>query len=233
MNSLGNRIRQRLEHLQKSNKSKNQAGLAKYCKVKPPSVSKWLNGGTKTLQGHNLLRAAEYLECDPDWLATGNGAWGLQEVQKQNSTSEKTPSYTVKMLDNDFLKDFVISTTDVAPNISHIEYTENQYRQIFAAKEPDTVRISNIKADNMSGTLEQGDLVFIDTSIRKYDGDGIYLFIIGNHLHLKRLQMAGKTLLVISDNQQYKSWKINQKDKNSFVVIGKVLLGQSQIFQRF
>ena len=76
-------------------------------------------------------------------------------------------------------------------------------------------------------------LVFIDTSIRKYDGDGIYLFIIGNHLHLKRLQMAGKTLLVISDNQQYKSWKINQKDKNSFVVIGKVLLGQSQIFQRF
>ena len=233
MNSLGNRIRQRLEHLQKNNKSKNQAGLAKYCKVKPPSVSKWLNGGTKTLQGHNLLRAAEYLECDPDWLATGNGAWGLQEVQKQNSTSEKTPSYTVKMLDNDFLKDFVISTTDVAPNISHIENTENQYRQIFAAKEPDTVRISNIKADNMSGTLEQGDLVFIDTSIRKYDGDGIYLFIIGNHLHLKRLQMAGKTLLVISDNQQYKSWKINQKDKNSFVVIGKVLLGQSQIFQRF
>lgn len=232
MNTLGNRIRQRLEHLQKSNKTKTQAGLAKYCKVKPPSVSKWLNGGTKTLQGQNLLRAAEYLECDPDWLATGNGAWGLQEIQ-DDDTNDKVPSYTVKMLDNDFLKDFVISTTDIDPNISHIEYTENQYRQIFAAKEPDTVRISNMKADNMSGTLEQGDLVFIDTSINKYDGDGVYLFILGNHLHLKRLQMTGQTLLVISDNQQYKSWKINQKDKSSFVVVGKVLLGQSQNFQRF
>lgn len=233
MNTLGTRIRQRLEYLKESDKSKTQAGLAKYCKVKPPSVSKWLNGTTKTLQGQNLLRAAEYLECDPDWLATGVGIWALKNYQDNVNKDEITSSYTVKMLDNEFLKNYVISTSDITPHISHIEYTEDQYRQIFSAKEPSTVRISNMRVDNMSGTLEQGDLVFIDTSINKYDGDGIYLFVVGNHLHLKRLQMAGKNLLVISDNQQYRSWKISQKDKNSLIVIGKVLLGQSQIFQRF
>lgn len=233
MNTLAYRIRHRLKELQDLNKSKSQAGLAKYCKVKPPSVSKWLNGSTKTLQGQNLLRAAEYLECDPDWLASGNGSWGLAPINDEQADENKAAPYTVKMLDNDFLKNFIINTSDINPHISHIEYTEDQYRRIFAAKEPDSLRITNMKVDNMSGTLEPGDLVFIDISINKYDGDGVYLFIFGNHIHLKRLQMVGSNLLVISDNRQYKSWEISPKDKASLVVVGKVLLGQSQIFQRF
>ena len=45
--------------------------------------------------------------------------------------------------------------------------------------------------------------------------------------------MAGSNLLVISDNKQYKSWEISLKDRARMIVVGKVLLGQSQIFQRF
>ncbi len=225
MNTLATRIRQRLSDLQKS-----QADLAKYCQVKPPSVSKWLNGTTKILAGQNLLRASEFLECDPDWLATGKGFW--------NSQIEKTPSpqkspFVINQLDDNELGKYIIGTSDIQPNISHIEYTEDQYRRLFAAKNPDSLRITNIKADNMAGTLDTGDLVFLDMSIHQYDGDGIYLFIVGNHLHLKRLQMAGNNLLVISDNKQYRPWEITMKDRRKLIVVGKVLLGQSQIFQRF
>lgn len=227
MNTLADRIKQRLTTLNKS-----QADLAKYCKVQPPSVSKWLNGGTKTLQGQNLLRASEFLECDPDWLASGKGFWNTQ-TPSDKSDIEIVSESTIKMLDADVLGKYVISTSDIAANISHIEYTEDQYRHIFTTKRPENIRLTNIKADNMSGTLNPGDLVFVDISINRYDGDGIYLFIVGNHLHLKRLQMVGNSLLVISDNRQYKSWEITQKDRNALVVIGKVLLGQSQIFQRF
>ncbi|ATD64630.1 helix-turn-helix transcriptional regulator [Neisseria weixii] len=137
------------------------------------------------------------------------------------------------MLGEDILAQYLINTSDIAANISYIEYTEDQYRRIFTAKNPSSLRLTNIKVDNMSGTLEPGDLVFVDISTNRYDGDGIYLFIVGNHLHLKRLQMAGSNLLVISDNRQYKSWEISPKDKSTMVVVGKVLLGQSQIFQRF
>ena len=45
--------------------------------------------------------------------------------------------------------------------------------------------------------------------------------------------MVGNNLLVISDNRQYKSWEISTKSRSSLIVIGKVLIGQSQIFQRF
>lgn len=49
------------------------SALARACGVKPPSVSDWLNGRTKNLEGANLLAASRFLKVDPDWLATGKG----------------------------------------------------------------------------------------------------------------------------------------------------------------
>ncbi|WP_180296950.1 S24 family peptidase [Snodgrassella alvi] len=235
MKTLSERIKYRLNEL-----NKTQAGLCRYCKIKAPSVSKWLSGMTKTLKGENLLRAAEYLECDPDWLATGKGFWHLnvansseQATQNENLEYQAIPEFELLAITPLFLNEFIISTSDIQSSISSIHYTEEQYRRMFGAKEPQNLRITNIKADNMSGTLEPGDLVFVDTSIIKYDGDGIYLFVFSNHLHLKRVQMVGNTLMVISDNSKYQTWSITQKDKSNMNVLGKVLISQSQIFQRF
>lgn len=47
--------------------------LATACGVKPPSVSDWLSGETKTMEGSNLIAAAEFLKVRPKWLAEGVG----------------------------------------------------------------------------------------------------------------------------------------------------------------
>jgi transcriptional regulator with XRE-family HTH domain len=47
--------------------------LAAACGIKAPSVSGWLSGKTKTIEGRNLLAAAKKLRVEPDWLATGRG----------------------------------------------------------------------------------------------------------------------------------------------------------------
>ncbi|MDF3822364.1 helix-turn-helix transcriptional regulator [Leptospira sp. 96542] len=47
--------------------------LAAACGIKPPSVSGWLSGDTKTIEGKNLLAAARKLGVEPDWLANGKG----------------------------------------------------------------------------------------------------------------------------------------------------------------
>lgn len=47
--------------------------LAKACSVKPPSVSDWLSGKSKTMEGRNLLAAAEFLRVRAKWLADGIG----------------------------------------------------------------------------------------------------------------------------------------------------------------
>ena len=47
--------------------------LARAVGVKPPSVSDWLSGKSKTMEGENLLKASKFLGVNPNWLAVGNG----------------------------------------------------------------------------------------------------------------------------------------------------------------
>lgn len=50
------------------------AGLAKACGIRPPSVSDWLSGKTKSIRSEHLHAAARYLGVDAEWLATGKGS---------------------------------------------------------------------------------------------------------------------------------------------------------------
>jgi transcriptional regulator with XRE-family HTH domain len=49
------------------------ADLARACKIRPPSVSDWISGETKSISGKNLLAAARCLGVTPEWLSTGHG----------------------------------------------------------------------------------------------------------------------------------------------------------------
>lgn len=50
-----------------------QADLARAAGVRPPSVSDWFSGKTKTL-GKALLPVARFLNVNPEWLSAGKGA---------------------------------------------------------------------------------------------------------------------------------------------------------------
>lgn len=52
----------------------SQAALARAVGVKAPSVNAWCSGETKTIEGENLMRAAQALKVNPYWLATGKGS---------------------------------------------------------------------------------------------------------------------------------------------------------------
>lgn len=45
--------------------------LARQAGVTRGTVSLWVNGPTKTIEGDSLMRAARALNEDPHWLATG------------------------------------------------------------------------------------------------------------------------------------------------------------------
>ena len=55
MNTLSERIRWVMQHF-----SLTQAELARICGIKQPSVNKWVNGGTETINGVAPLRALPY-----------------------------------------------------------------------------------------------------------------------------------------------------------------------------
>lgn len=64
-------LKERLDLLMAGKRRGTKAALARFCKVKEPSVADWFNGKTKTLEGENLLNAAKFFNVSPEWLATG------------------------------------------------------------------------------------------------------------------------------------------------------------------
>lgn len=92
MKTLAERLRYAMEVLPP--KKIKGVDLARAVGVKPPSVSDWLSGKSKAMEGENLLKAAKYLGVNPLWLATGKGDHELEfidlDIQDPNlDTPEK------------------------------------------------------------------------------------------------------------------------------------------------
>ncbi|MGF0210897.1 LexA family transcriptional regulator [Acinetobacter baumannii] len=101
MNTLAERLRYAMEVLPP--KKIKGVELARAVGVKPPSVSDWLSGKSKTMEGDNLLRASKFLNVNTSWLASVTG-------EIQSSTRDK-----FKQLDiEEFKKKYNISDSDEA-----------------------------------------------------------------------------------------------------------------------
>ena len=71
MKTLAERLKYAMEVLPP--KKIKGVDLARAVGVKPPSVSDWLSGKSKNMDGPNLIRAAKFLKVNSTWLGTGVG----------------------------------------------------------------------------------------------------------------------------------------------------------------
>ncbi|MBF0784467.1 XRE family transcriptional regulator [Muribacter muris] len=120
------------------------------------------------------------------------------------------------------------SSSDLVEIVSQLHYAPEQYYEYYRGMNPNNVQVINIKGDSMFPTFSHGDLIFVDTTMTTFDGDGVYVFTYDNYTYIKRLQKAGKELLVISDNDTYKAWTISREELEQLYIHGKVKVHQSQ-----
>ncbi|EIJ9325760.1 helix-turn-helix transcriptional regulator, partial [Salmonella enterica] len=116
--------------------------------------------------------------------------------------------------------------------MSSIEYVTEEAKTLFGHRPANQVKLINVRGDSMQGTIEPGDLIFVDIGVNYFDGDGIYVFDFSGDLYVKRLQKIKSQLLVLSDNPLYKEWQITKEEMEMLHVCGKVLLSQSQQIRR-
>lgn len=121
---------------------------------------------------------------------------------------------------------------DVVEVIRSIEYVPEQARVIFGNRPEQSVKLINVRGDSMEGTIEPGDLIFVDVGVSTFDGDGIYVFDFNGDMFVKRLQKVKSQLYVISDNPRYREWTISEEEMHMLHVAGRVMLSQSQQFRR-
>jgi len=91
MNILAERLKKALQQ----STGKTQAGLARACGIKPPSVSDWMNGNTKSVEGSNLIKASEYLGVRSKWLATGLGPMNDSEQSPELFAQEQSDTHEI------------------------------------------------------------------------------------------------------------------------------------------
>ena len=84
MSHLGDRIAERLKII-----GKRPADLARATGSSRASVSDWMSGKTKEIKGHRLIKAAQFLQVSPEWLATGKPPKNRQG----SSVGEESPEY--------------------------------------------------------------------------------------------------------------------------------------------
>lgn len=212
-----------------------QGRLAKNVGMAQSSVNKLLkdaNGSRKTVE------IASVLGVRPEWLSTGEGEMTSSGERETTALYQVKPSvngvYRVDVLDvKASAGPGTIVTSDFIETIRAIEYTTEQARALFGNRPATHVKVITVNGDSMDGTISPGDQIFVDIGVTHFDGDGVYVFVFGKTLHVKRLQMQRDRLAVISDNPIYEKWYVEAGDEDSFYVMAKVLLRQSIDYKRF
>ncbi|WP_445468537.1 S24 family peptidase [Klebsiella variicola] len=187
----------------------------------------------RAAQTTKLLDIAKALRVRPEWLSSGTGA------MRADGDNDKKPShinhdvFRVDILDLAVSAGPGIVNQEFVEILHSVEYAPAEARHMFDGRKAENIRIINVRGDSMSGTIEPGDLLFVDISVKSFDGDGIYAFLYDDTAHVKRLQKMKDKLLVISDNKSYAAWDPIEKDEmNRVFVFGKVIGSMPQTYRK-
>ncbi|WP_437431941.1 XRE family transcriptional regulator [Yokenella regensburgei] len=211
----------------------SQGALAKASGVAQPTIWRLTSGNARG--STKIVEIANALGVRTEWLSTGEGSMRADGQKPAEVVAQpRTDIYRVDVLDvHASAGPGSMLSTDFIETIRAIEYTPEKGHALFGPVPSSQVKVITVRGDSMEGTIDPGDEIFVNIGVRHFDGDGVYVFVFGNTLHVKRLQMHKDKLLVISDNARYKEWYIEDGDLDRFHIMAKVLIKQTIAYKRF
>ncbi|HBW8848818.1 TPA: helix-turn-helix domain-containing protein [Klebsiella pneumoniae] len=187
----------------------------------------------KAIQTTKLLDIAKILKVRPEWLSSGSGAMRTDDEGENQSSRLNQDVFRLDILDLAVSAGPGIVNQEFVEILHSVEYAPAEARHMFDGRKAENIRIINVRGDSVSSTIEPGDLLFVDISVKSFDGDGIYAFLYDDTAHVKRLQKMKDKLLVISDNKSYAAWDPIEKDEmNRVFVFGKVIGSMPQTYRK-
>lgn len=212
---------------------KTQREFAEKAGLDPTVVSRMLYPAGKPSKRNIGEQSARQIE---DALKIGRG-WmdglGATSAVDLSVPSPNSDVYRVEVLD------LTVSAgpgtymlSDYVEVLYAIEFTSEHAHSLFGNRSPEDVKVMTVNGDSMTPTLISGDRLFVDTSVRHFQTDGVYSFVFGRTFHVKRLQMQGNKLAVLSDNPAYEKWYIEENNQDQLYVMGKALIHESIKYNR-
>lgn len=213
----------------------SQGALAKASGVAQPTIWRLSSGNARG--STRIVEIANALGVRSEWLSSGDGpmrSTSAEEPARQYSPrAGRDDVYRLDVLDISVSAGPGVINSEFVEVLRSVEYSVEDARHMFNGRKQEQIRIINVRGDSMSGTIEPGDLLFVDISVQCFDGDGIYAFIYDETAHVKRLQKMKDKILVISDNKTYTPWEpIEKEEENRMLIFGKVIGSMPQTYRK-
>lgn len=213
------------------------AGLAKQLERSESQVSQWILGSAHSETGKQRgMRpdSARYIErkCGKPvgWLDVEHVGFLSDIIEKQ----PPQPSGAVfHLLDVEAACGDGRQNSDYPEIVRSIVLSNEEARdRIGSLNKSGSIQVIVATGDSMVPTIQPRDLLFVDTAVTEFAGDGIYLIRRDHGLSCKRISMTGRTILVTSDNPVARDWKWKDKQESD-AIIGRVLAALPMTFRQF
>lgn len=185
-----------------------QADIAKILGIKQQAVGQWFSRGRIPLKYHYMLKKHFGLHHPPN-------------ITKEENNIDVKKVLNIKVSAGTGYETSSIDEYDESETIS-------VSRNILGSlRKADNIRAIKVDGKSMLPTLMPDEYVLIDITKNFYSGDGIYVLNYGGNLVVKRLQFLpinNGTLEIISDNKDFKSYKVVlNDDQTTLYIVGKVI----------
>jgi hypothetical protein len=124
-------------------------------------------------------------------------------------------------LDKDISDTSLITGNDL---LRGINLPRTQFNRMFSNIAPENaIKLLSLQGDMMAPTITNQDVIFVDTSVQKISGTGIYIFILKNQLYVQRLQVTPQGINAISDNRHYDNFTIIESMEKDLIIVAKCI----------
>ena len=216
-----NTLKDRLEELMAEYGLDTQQQLADFAGVSKGLVGQWFNGSTG-LGAKPLSAFDKKTRFSINWLTEGTGDKYKTHVLPAITESESEDRIRFPRLNAEAtcgagtINDHYIEVVD------YVTVASEWAREKLGGN-LNKIQVITARGDSMEPTIENGDVMFIDTAVEAFEGDGLYLLWYIDGLKAKRLQSTvGGGLMIISDNSSYRTETVSGEDLNAVRIIGRI-----------
>lgn len=203
----------------------SQGMLANRVGLSQPAVWRLVNGSSKS--SRKIIPIAAVLGVSPEWLESGNGPKsGVDDAIGDESL------YRISAIDPEMIAGCDETINAKARAVRSVNLSEEYARNLFGNRPPEDIRLLTMPNDAMGKTIADGSLLFVDIKVNKVTSDGVYVFINDGVLDVRRLQRQGVRFCVISDNELYEKYHIEERDVFNVGILGRVILASGESLKK-
>jgi phage repressor protein C with HTH and peptisase S24 domain len=211
--------------------------LARAMAVSPSAFRKWLRGEAEPSR-ERLVALADAAKVSIAWLAKGEGP-APNFAKSDHGGGRARSAEPERGIDpNRFIllpkqaEGAAAGTGTPAPPRPETEYIAFRHDWVRAVLgiEPNDLILETAVGESMQPTIQDGDLLLVDTTDRTFSSFGVYVLEVGGERLVKRVQRKlDGSLVLISDNDTYQPDQVTGAMLDGVTVIGRVVWGGGAI----